>query len=30
MACFETCAGTGATVDDAFNEIADKIGLLEK
>ncbi len=30
MAYFETCAGTGANVDDTFIEIADKIGLLEK
>ncbi|MBN2150267.1 MAG: GTP-binding protein [Candidatus Lokiarchaeota archaeon] len=30
MAYFEACAGTGANVDDTFNEIADKIGLLEK
>jgi small GTP-binding protein len=30
MPYFETCAGTGANVDDTFNEIADKIGLLEK
>jgi Ras-related protein Rab-11A len=30
MTFYETCAGTGANVDDTFNEIADKIGLLEK